>query len=235
MRERVHRDVAVTAFDDDGAYVTFTFRVDTAETNLRKAFDDVRRIASEVEEAAERAADEVGRRIAEIAARLSGWGSQSFDALVDSVATARTADEKGGTLEELCSRLFASVTGLSVTGRIKTATEEIDITVLNDSYEPRLRREGPVILAECKNWMGQCGKNEFVIFKEKLENRSRRSTLGFLISWNGFADTVTKEMLRGSREETIVVPLSGDDIRAGVRDGDFAAVLIRCWDRAVHL
>lgn len=234
-RERIHGDVAVTASDDDGAYVTLTFRIYTAETNLRRAYDAICRIASEVEEAAERAADEVGQRIAEIAARLSGWGTQSFDALVDSVTTARTADEKGRTLEELCSRLFLSVAGLTVTGRIRTATEEIDITVLNDSQEPRLRREGAVILAECKNWTGQCGKNEFVIFKEKLENRSRRSTIGFLISWNGFADTITKEMLRGSREETLVVPLSGDDIRAGVRDGDFEATLIRCWDRAVHL
>jgi hypothetical protein len=235
VRERVHGDVALTHFDDDGAYVALTFRVDTAETNLRKIYDEVRRIAAEIEEAAEHAADEVGQRIAEIASRLSGWGSQSFDALVDAVATARTADEKGRTLEELCSRLFASVAGMNVTGRIRTATEEIDITVLNDSQEPRLRREGAIILAECKNWTGRCGKNEFVLLKEKLENRSRRSTLGFLISWNGFADTITKEMLRGSREETLIVPLSGEDIRSAVRDGDFTAVLLKCWDNAVHL
>jgi hypothetical protein len=40
---------------------------------------------------------------------------------------------------------------------------------------------------------------------------SQRCTLGFLISWNGFASTVTKEMLRGSREQILVVPLMGED------------------------
>ncbi len=41
---------------------------------------------------------------------------------------------------------------------------------VNDSAEARLRREGALILAECKNWRGKCGKNEFV------ENRSRLHT-----------------------------------------------------------
>lgn len=72
------------------------------------------------------------------------------------------------------------------------------------------------------------GKNEFVLFKEKLENRSRRSTVGFLVSWNGFAGTVTKEMLRGSREDVLVVPVTGENIRAGVRSGDFTRVLLDC-------
>ena len=39
-----------------------------------------------------------------------------------------------------------------------------------------------------------------------LENRSHRCALGFLISWNGFTETVTKEKLRGSREQIMLVP-----------------------------
>ena len=70
---------------------------------------------------------------------------------------------------------------------------------------------------------------------EKLENRNRRSSLGFLISWNGFTSTVTKEMLRGSREETLIVPITGEEIRAAVRNGDFLKELVACWDRAVTL
>jgi len=233
VRNRVHGDVALTNYDDDGAYVSLTFRIDTDETNLRSAYDAVRRVANEIQETARQAADETGQRLAEIAARLSGWGTQELDRLVDAVGTANTADEKGRALEELCSRIFGSVPGFAVTGRIRTETEEIDITILNDSAEPRLRREGAIILVECKNWTGRCGKNEFVLFKEKVENRSRRSTLGFLVSWNGFAQTVTKEMLRGSREEILIVPISGEDIRAGVRQENFASVLLACWDKAI--
>lgn len=234
-RHRTRGDVELSNYDDDGAYVSLRFRIETEENNLGRAYEAVRRTAAEVEEAAEQAAEDVGRRIAEVAARLSGWGSASLDALVDAVDTTASADDKGRTLEELCSRLFASVAGFAVTGRIRTETEEIDISVLNDSAEPRLRREGALILAECKNWTGKCGKNEFVVFNSKLENRSQRCTLGFLVSWNGFSGTVTKEMLRGSREQILVVPITGEDVRGAVRSGDFTKTLLRCWDTAVAL
>jgi hypothetical protein len=234
-RRRVRGDVALTHYDDDGAYIILQFRIDTAERNLARAYYAIRKAAAEVEEIAEQAADDVGRHVAEIAARLSGWGSESLDGLVDAVETAESADDKGRTLEELCSRLFASVPGLTVTGRVRTETEEIDISVLNDSSEPRLRREGALILAECKNWTARCGKDEFVLFHSKLKNRSRRCTLGFLISWNGFAGTVTKELLRGSREEVLVVPMTGQDIRSAIRKSDLAGALLSCWDKAVNL
>jgi hypothetical protein len=122
-----------------------------------------------------------------------------------------------------------------VTGRVRTETEEIDISALNDSSDARLRREGALILAECKNWTGKSGKNEFVTFHAKLENRSHRCTLGFLISWNGFSGTVTKEMLRGSREQILVVPVTGEDVRKAVRSGDFVTTLLQCWDKSVNL
>jgi len=82
-RHRTHGDVKLTHYDDDGAYVQLHFRIDTKEMNLAGAYAAVRKIADEVEEAAQQAADEVGQRIAEVAARLSGWGSESLDGLVD--------------------------------------------------------------------------------------------------------------------------------------------------------
>jgi hypothetical protein len=233
-RHRVKGDVEFTDYDDDGAYVSLRFRISTTETNLACAYNHVRKIEAEILEAAEQAADEVGRRAAEIAARLSGWGSEALDRLVDAVEGASTADDKGRALEELCSRLFSSVIGFTVTGRIRTETEEIDISVLNDSTDPRLRRESAIILVECKNWMGKCGKNEFVLSRQKIENRNQRSSLGFLVSWNAFAETVTKEMLRGSREGLLVVPLTGEDIREAARTGDFLRILLNRWERAVN-
>ncbi len=133
-RQRTHGDVAVTHHDDDGAYVQLSFSIRTSDRNLRRAFDAIRMIAEEVEEAARQAADEVGKHIAKVAARLSGWGSESFDTLVDRVRTAASSDEKGRTLEELCSRLFETVAGFIVTQRIRTATEEIDIAVTQRRY-----------------------------------------------------------------------------------------------------
>ena len=155
--------------------------------------------------------------------------------LVERVETATSTDDKGRSLEELASRLFGQVPGFAITGRIRTSTEEIDISIVNDATEPRLRRESALILAECKNWTSKCGKDEFVIFREKLENRKRRCSLGFLISWNGFSSAVTKEMLRGSREETLIVPVTGRNMRAAVRSGDVMKELLSCWDAAVAL
>lgn len=235
VRQRVRGDVALVDHDDDGAYIHLRYRIAATDSRLDRAYDEVVKIDAEIAEAAEQAADEVGARIAEVAARLSGWGANTLDGLVDALERATSADEKGRALEELCARMFSSVLGFVVKQRIRTETEEIDISVVNGSIEPRLAREGAVILVECKNWSGRCGKNEFVIFHEKMQNRSRRCSLGVLVSWNGFAETVTKEMLRGSREELLVVPLTGADIRAAVREGDFTAALLNYWDKAVAL
>ena len=233
VRNRVHGDVEITHYDDDGAYIQMTFVVSTGEKNLGKAYHHVKSLCQELEEIAENAADEAGKRLSEIASRVSGWGSQNLDALVDAVEKASSNDERGRSLEELVSRLFETIPGFTVTDRIRTATEEIDIAVLNDSNDPRFRRESAILLAECKNWSNKCGKNEFVLFKEKIENRSNRCSLGFLISWNGFKETVTKEMLRGSREHTLVVPITGKDVRTAVRDNSFADVLASCWGKAI--
>jgi hypothetical protein len=233
LRNRVHNDVEITNYDDDGAYIQMTFVVSTGEKNLGRAYHHIKLLCNELEETAEKAADEAGKRLSEIASRVSGWGSQSLDALVNAVEKASSNDERGRSLEELISRLFETIPGFTVTDRIRTATEEIDIAVLNDSNDPRFRRESAIMLAECKNWSDKCGKNEFVLFKEKIENRSNRCSLGFLISWNGFKDTVPKEMLRGSREHTLVVPITGKDIRAAVLDNNFADVLASSWQKVI--
>jgi hypothetical protein len=170
-RHRVHGDVELTHWDDDGAYIQLLFAITTGESNVSSAFEAVRMVVAQVEEAAEQAADKVGKRIAEVAARLSGWGAGSLEQLVNKVETAQSTDDKGRSLEELCSRLFESIDGFAVTGRLRTATEEIDISIVNGSTEPRLLGESAVILAECKNWSGKCGKDEFVILRAKISGQ----------------------------------------------------------------
>lgn len=235
-RHRLRDDVEITEYDDeDETWIHFAYAIRTTEANLGRAFSVIRGVKHELEEAANQAVNEVGQRIAEVAARLSGWGDDALELLVERVSTATSADDKGRSLEELCSRLFASVSGFKVTGRVRTATEEIDISIINDSSEPRLRRESALVLAECKNWSGKCGKDEFVVFREKMENRNQRCSLGFLISWNGFTGTITKEMLRGSRENLLIVPVTGENLRAAIRANNFPDALLTWWDHAVTL
>jgi Holliday junction resolvase-like predicted endonuclease len=156
--------------------------------------------------------------------------------LVEIVETAQTAHEKGRALESLACRLFMTDSGLQILERdTLTETEEIDIFILNSSSDPRFVRESAYFLVECKNWSGKCGKDEFVLFKQKIENRKGRCNLGFLISWNGFTDTIPKEMLRGSREMPLIVLLDGKEIKQAVKNSDFIQVLIAAYDKAIKL
>jgi len=122
---------------------------------------------------------------------------------------------KGKALETFVGALFSSIEGFVEVGRnINTQTEEIDITFRNESGHPTWQKESSLILVECKNWLSKrVGKNEFVLFKEKIENRAGRCRLGFLICVEEFAETVTKEMLRSSKSDLLVVPIDGEKLQ----------------------
>jgi ActR/RegA family two-component response regulator len=129
--------------------------------------------------------------------------------------TLTNIQEKGKALEDLVAALFSSVEGFLVFERnCKTATEEIDIVVENRSLDPLWQKLGALFLIECKNWHSQrVGKDEFVLFKEKIRNRSPLCKIGFLVCTEQFAETVNKEMVRHSQSEVLVVPIDRDMLR----------------------
>jgi hypothetical protein len=169
---------------------------------------------------------------------LQGEGQMALASLTPAtlltlVERVTTSDLKGRLLEELVSKLFLTIPGLKVESRTKTATEEIDIVIFNDTADGFLAREQAVVLAECKNWSGKCGRDEFSLLEKKAENRRERCTLSFLISWNGFAGTIDKELLRSSRQRLVIVPLTGDDLRRAVGDNIFFEVIQSAWRAAI--
>lgn len=135
---------------------------------------------------------------------------RNISGLYETVFTEETK-RKGKALETFMAALFSSIEGfVEVNRNIITETEEIDIVYRNESNHPIWQKERSVILVECKNWLSKrVGKNEFVVFKEKIENRAGRCNLGFLICVDEFAETVTKELLRSSKTELLVVPIDG--------------------------
>ncbi|MEW6160203.1 MAG: restriction endonuclease [Verrucomicrobiota bacterium] len=149
------------------------------------------------------------------------------------IQKAKRPAEKGIALETLVETLLKTIPGLTVSSRVLTDTEEIDLFVLNNVENGWLSRQHPVILVECKNWSSVCGKNEFVTFKEKMLNRKGQCSLGVLISWNGFADTVTKEMLRGSRERHVILLMDGNSLRKSAERGSFLPELEVAWKEAI--
>jgi hypothetical protein len=235
-RERIRGDVHLGAFDnDDDPWIHIYYSIESRTDSLAKAYAEAKRVDAELAEVAESVAREVGLLVASAVQRLSGWGNDTLELLVEQVESQKTADSKGRVLEEICCRLLETVPGFKVGGRVRTQTEEIDVSVINGSDDHIWKRETALILAECKNWSSKCGKDEFVIFQEKLRNRRSRCSCGLFVSWNGFAQTVTREMLRGSAGDLLVIPIAGKDIREAVRDGSFPGVLERLWKESTLL
>jgi hypothetical protein len=233
-RARARGDVELDETHDEDVLYGVDFTINVPEGDLRAALDHALKVNTELLEAAEAVRVGVDDLVTTAAKRLEGWGSDGLDELINKMRDG-TAHEKGLRLEELVSRLFNQVPGFGATGRVLTETEEIDIRIQNRSDDPFWIRESALLIAECKNWTSSCGHPEFTVFKDKLRNRVGRVSTGFLVSWNGFADTVTKDMLRGSEGNILVVPIKGSDLRGAVRDGDFADRIKALTERAIFL
>jgi hypothetical protein len=235
-RQRTRGDVVLGDFDDsDDPWVHLSYTILLDEKNVSKAYAQGLEVNQQLFEAAQIVTSSVDELLAKEAQKLSGWGALPLQELIDQIEVQVTNDAKGRVLEELACRLFETIPGFQVTGRVRTATEEIDIRMVNNSDDAIWKREGSIIVAECKNWSSKVGKDEFVLFKEKVSNRRQRCSCGFLISWNGFADTITKELLRGSREEAFIILVSGEDLRASVMAGTFEAMARTLWERVAFL
>jgi DNA-binding NarL/FixJ family response regulator len=147
----------------------------------------------------------------------------------------KNVQKKGKALEDLLAAVLASIEGfIEIDRNVNTATEEIDLVFRNQSRDPAWQKESEIILVECKNWKSQrVGKNEFVLFKEKIENRYGRCRLGFLVCTEDFADTVEKEMLRSSKTDFLVVPVNGNQLGQLVESKNRSQLLRSFVDKAL--
>lgn len=104
----------------------------------------------------------------------------------------------------------------------------------NASDDPFWREMGGLVLVEAKHWQAQrVGKNEYVQFYRKLENRGGHCRLGFLVCTERFAKTFHEEQLRDSKSPLRVVPIDGEGLRRLVEAEDRGAVLREFVERAV--
>lgn len=151
-----------------------------------------------------------------------------------STVSEANSQRKGKLLEDLMVRIFRTLPGFSnINVRVKPKDEEIDLTIRNESPDAFWSREGSqYILVECKNWSTPVGKDELIVFRNKMENRGARCRLGFFVAIGGFtrgfhtqADTYRKDPL-------LVVPLDRSDIEALVNAPDRNALLKQFHERA---
>ena len=210
------------------------FTADLRNERLDAALTEARTVESELLEVPEAVRAGLEVSIANAARRIVESGADSLQTLVDNMRRG-SSDEKGHRLEELTRRLFGQVPGFTASGSVSTTTEEIDLRITNNSDHAVWRRESALLLGECKNWSTSCGREVFSVFRGKLRGRTGRVSCGFLVSWNGFTDSIEKQMLRGSEGNILVVPITGADLRNAVRDGDFPERLAALYHSAVLL
>ncbi|QED46397.1 DNA (cytosine-5-)-methyltransferase [Cytobacillus dafuensis] len=153
--------------------------------------------------------------------------------LIQNVENAGNNNEKGKALEVLIKQFFEQVEGFKVNTNKRTRTEEIDIHIRNESKSEFWRKETILLIGECKNWSKKAGKNELVIFKNKVENRRKRVGVGFFISWNGFSTTFTNESLRSSKEEIVIIPIDGNQIKEAIESKNIEEFIKEWYTSAV--
>lgn len=133
--------------------------------------------------------------------------------------------KKGKMLESLMKSFFSKVDGFVVETNMTTKTEEIDLVINNESKDMTWGKESLYLIGECKNWNGKVGKSELVLFNSKLSNRKDRVKVGFFISINGFTETFKLEDLRSSKEDTLIITLTGEEVLEAIKSRDINSYL----------
>ncbi len=230
FREREFNDISEIEFDD---ICVLNFNIHPGNCNLlSEVFSYGIEVLNWIDAEVNKAQDLISKTVDTIRSNYSTYKLVEVPSLIDKIKSERDKNKKGLLLEELMAKLFNKVPGFEVIERVRTKTEEIDVFVSNCSADPFWSKESPLILIECKNWSSKCGKDELVLFRDKIKNRRGRAKLGFFISWNGFKRTFNLADLRTSQDDILIVPLDGDSIIQSVNDGDFGSNLKTWINRA---
>lgn len=131
-------------------------------------------------------------------------------ALIDSYARAKNEIDtyrKGVMFENFVSLLFGSLGFSKINKRVHDRSKnEVDLLIRNDSNDKFLSGFGQYFLAECKNHPNtNIGKNDFILFKSKLDNTNGLSHIGFIFSTSAMAKTTYIEAVRGSQKESKII------------------------------
>ena len=234
FRQSEFKDISDIEFNDEGdwCHLNYTISIGQVDT-IGEAFKKGLKVSSWIENIVNDAQEKTGKLISNIAENYSQFKLLEIPNIIEKIETEEDSNLKGRALEELAYKLFESIKGFEVVERLKTDTEEIDLVILNKSDNPFWQKESQLILVECKNWSSKCGKNELVCFKEKITNRRGRAKIGFFISWGGFASTFSKEDLRSSQGDILIVPIDGKSLKSAIENESFPQEIEKWWLEAV--
>lgn len=234
FRQKEYEDVKDIEFFDEGDWCRLYYKiVPTQPITLHDVYQYGLSISNWVDKIVNEAQEQISKLVSKIAKEYSSYKLVEIPELIDKVQTEKDSNIKGRLLEELICKIFSNIDGFEIIDRLKTQTEEIDLVILNKSKETFWQKESQLLLVECKNWTSKCGKSELVLFKEKIANRRSRAKIGFFISWNGFKETFSKEDLRTSQGDILIVPITGQEIIEATAQTSIQESIEKWWIKAV--
>lgn len=121
--------------------------------------------------------------------------------------------KKGILFERFLGLLFGAMGYREIRKRvIDSSRNEVDLIVRNETKDPFLNKFGKYFLIECKNKPDyNVGKNDFIVFADKLKNSNGLSELGIIATTGGIAKTSYLQAMRDSKEGSKVLFLSNNE------------------------
>lgn len=162
----------------------------------------------------------------------SEYKSEVNKALLASYADAKNEEDtykKGVMFENFVTILFRNMGYKAILKRVKDKSlNEVDLIVRNDINDGFLSNFGQYILIECKNRPDEnISKNDYILFKSKLENTGGLSNIGFLFTTSKMAKTAYIEAVRDSHgtrkiffvdDQGIYELLNADDMKEKLKE-----------------
>lgn len=162
----------------------------------------------------------------------SEYKSEINKALLASYADAKNEEDtykKGVMFENFVTILFRNMGYKAIMKRVKDQSfNEVDLIVRNDINDSFLSDFGQYILIECKNKPNEnISKNDYILFKSKLENTGGLSNIGFLFTTSKMARTAYIEAARDSHgprkiffvdDQGIYELLNADDMKEKLKE-----------------
>lgn len=151
----------------------------------------------------------------------SGELSPIQQALVDTFADAKNESDtykKGVKFENFVVFLFRQMGFSTVSKRVRDdASNEVDILIRNELDDPFFSKFGRYIFVECKNRQEGFSKNDYIIFKSKVDSSSGNADLGVVFAASYIKDTVKLQELKESYGTSKILLLSSPEIEKLIR------------------
>jgi DNA-binding NarL/FixJ family response regulator len=158
----------------------------------------------------------------------------ALQALFSEAKNEKDAYQKGVKFEYFVTMLFSQMGFNHLESRTRDKSQnEVDIIIRNDVSDLFFSKFKPYILIECKNTSDDVGKNDFILFKTKLENTKALSDLGFLVTSASLKRTTYLEAMRVSDKDYKIIFISNVEIAELISSDDGIEALKKIIDKQV--